>query len=1003
MKDVLITSSALILALLVLRRLFRNTLSRRVQYALWGLVLIRLLIPASLPAVDFSVLTAARPVEQAVTERVSERPIYVPVARAPLSEHPTAPDLSPERVEFPEAESVWVVADDDTAVRYKKLSLEALLSAVWKAGIAVMGGFFVLSNAAFDRRLRKRREPFSPTERFSSTEPFSPKGPISRKIYIVPDGVLPSPCLFGRSIYLTPAAVASPDTLRHVLAHEETHERHLDPLWALLRCVCLTVYWFDPLVWIAATCSKADCELACDEGALARLGEQERIPYGQTLLSLIPVRKGLGNPLTTATTMTAGKRQLRERVTRIAQKPRQLAAAVSVVLVLAGIATACTFTGANKSTSEPAKLAASVPELGEPERIISLADAPLYTSEPYTLEHKYEWWTEQVELYAEGDPYDVYLLTSYEDQMQHFAVVDKYLERPDYLFFLSIPLGNFYGGGGFDDELFGYNGPVQCISYRSAEGEDVCDYFYIATDGAPVRLLQTLGPLEESFHMDCDGDGTNEVVATTELFFQREDGVHREDVHAIWQETYPAHTWYWGQWDLSTGLLKATGFMTEEDVFHFWMRYLRFDGENLLVYRDPRTCEDHVMSGIDVPGAVLDKAKELTQAWYLGTRLDGELYQNESAPGHEDWQTAEYDDWRVENLSGPEVCQVGGITLHAYQFNYEYHTATPRFVVLSGGMYITEDGWVKPGQGRLDYLFFRLEEDGSLTFLWHESSDEIGMTPQHLAQPGLKRLGLLQNDPAYLVQSLWDELTASEGTTLNLIPADRVGGGVYSTDVARGWNVPRDVTSDFRLEMVASARVIMDTTDVLTVENGDKSITFYQEPKLVEYRNGARDLWFRVENTIEDDVFAFELFEQIRRWYDEVEYEAMSADIVISDRGQSREELVKEWTQQYEGTHLAVTPGSKFKCTYIAVRDIEVDTEVGYSPYLATIGDREAFRFWYSTIFVPESNETLNWMMAGNTAEYEGDDAPDHAFQYWHTGHLYLADDGWRCEGVGTG
>ena len=44
MKEILLTSSVLILALLLLRLLFRKTISRRVQYALWGLVLLRLLV-----------------------------------------------------------------------------------------------------------------------------------------------------------------------------------------------------------------------------------------------------------------------------------------------------------------------------------------------------------------------------------------------------------------------------------------------------------------------------------------------------------------------------------------------------------------------------------------------------------------------------------------------------------------------------------------------------------------------------------------------------------------------------------------------------------------------------------------------------------------------------------------------------------------------------------------------------------------------------------------------
>lgn len=56
MKEILWTSSVLILVLLLLRMLFRKTISRLTQYALWGLVLLRLLIPVSLPAVQHNVL-----------------------------------------------------------------------------------------------------------------------------------------------------------------------------------------------------------------------------------------------------------------------------------------------------------------------------------------------------------------------------------------------------------------------------------------------------------------------------------------------------------------------------------------------------------------------------------------------------------------------------------------------------------------------------------------------------------------------------------------------------------------------------------------------------------------------------------------------------------------------------------------------------------------------------------------------------------------------------------
>ncbi len=80
MKEILLTSSVLILALLLLRLLFRKTISRQVQYALWGLVALRLLVPVSLPAMEHNVLTAAEPVTVASGPKVpSPWPAMMPM------------------------------------------------------------------------------------------------------------------------------------------------------------------------------------------------------------------------------------------------------------------------------------------------------------------------------------------------------------------------------------------------------------------------------------------------------------------------------------------------------------------------------------------------------------------------------------------------------------------------------------------------------------------------------------------------------------------------------------------------------------------------------------------------------------------------------------------------------------------------------------------------------------------------------------------------------------
>ena len=364
MKEVLITSSVLILALLALRGIFRKTISRRVQYALWGLVALRLLLPVNLPAVQYSVLTAAEPVRTAITERMETPHTLQPRQTAPSApetvtpapgggttpgtapgtNHGADPVTTPATpatpVTEPAAEPVTpatpAAAEDTAALRF---TTAQALTVLWLTGAAAMALWFLATNLRFARFLRRNRKPL-----------VRPDCPLP--VYAV-EGI-PSPCLAGLfrpAVYLTPAVAGDARRERHVLAHELTHARHLDPLWSLIRCLCLTVYWFDPLVWIAAHASRSDCELACDEGALRRLGEGERIPYGETLLSLIPV--GRSDPMLSATTMTAGKRQLRERIRRIASGSRPAAMAVFAVLCAVSILCAATFTGAVSAGQRP--------------------------------------------------------------------------------------------------------------------------------------------------------------------------------------------------------------------------------------------------------------------------------------------------------------------------------------------------------------------------------------------------------------------------------------------------------------------------------------------------------------------------------------------------------------------------------------------------------------------------------------------------------------------------
>ena len=95
-----------------------------------------------------------------------------------------------------------------------------------------------------------------------------------------------TPCLFGLFrpvIYVTPEVAANPSALAFALAHEETHYRHGDHIWAALRCTALVLHWYNPLVWWCFYLLNEDVETSCDQAVLEARGFGCKAPYARAL------------------------------------------------------------------------------------------------------------------------------------------------------------------------------------------------------------------------------------------------------------------------------------------------------------------------------------------------------------------------------------------------------------------------------------------------------------------------------------------------------------------------------------------------------------------------------------------------------------------------------------------------------------------------------------------------------------------------------------------------
>ena len=341
MMQWIVSSSVLILVVIALRYVLRGKLSLRMQYALWLLVLVRLLVPVSFGASDLSVMNAVPERAPTAQQSIYRQDIIGERNDAPANAGTVGIPAQSMSEAAPPNLVQNVTTTTVTAPTVEKTDWARIAKTVWLAGAAALGLVFLAVNLRFGKKLRRSRE------RVEETDACLP---------VYESGETDTPCLFGvakPSIYVTPDTRTEAETLRYALAHEQTHYRHGDNLWAVLRGVCLALHWYNPLVWWAAELSRRDAELACDEATIRRIGESERAAYGRTLIRMTCEKRPA--LLVTATMMTDSGKGLKERISLLVKKPKTAAYTAVAVLLIAGLSVACTFTGGreNAELAEP--------------------------------------------------------------------------------------------------------------------------------------------------------------------------------------------------------------------------------------------------------------------------------------------------------------------------------------------------------------------------------------------------------------------------------------------------------------------------------------------------------------------------------------------------------------------------------------------------------------------------------------------------------------------------
>lgn len=252
--------SVLVLAALVLRFVFKKLKAPAwLSILLWAAVAIRLLIP-SLPKSTVSVM----PQPEAVSEVVEAMVPAAVQAPAPAQENYPTVSFSPDDPRTPTFDERATGGQGPEEEKRFKPSAGFVFS-LWGVGAAAVLGWGVLGWLRLEQRVR-----------------VSVKG--ERNVYFCDD--IQSPFLLGLfapRIYVP--SFLEGEALNNVLAHEQAHLKRRDYLIKPFAFLLLTVYWFNPLFWLAYALLCRDIEYACDEKVFKDMDREAIAAYSETLLT----------------------------------------------------------------------------------------------------------------------------------------------------------------------------------------------------------------------------------------------------------------------------------------------------------------------------------------------------------------------------------------------------------------------------------------------------------------------------------------------------------------------------------------------------------------------------------------------------------------------------------------------------------------------------------------------------------------------------------------------
>lgn len=300
--DVNLTATVVILFVMSVRQFLKGA-PKIYSYALWGIVLLRLLVPVSIESPMSFV-----PERTAISDNVNVNEV-LPVIQFESAQDRVNNEWQREHTE-PGEPLVQTATNVDP---------QAYLTLAWIGGMMILLLRSLLSWLGLRKRVKVAVS-------------------YRKRIYLADD--IDTPFVMGffpPKIYLP--GTLDPAERKYIIAHERHHIRRGDHIFKALGFLAVTIHWFNPFVWAAFVLAGRDMEMSCDEAVIRKLGEDVRAEYSASLLNL-----ATGHRMFAATPLAFGEGDPTGRVRNLARWKKPALWVTAICLVCCSLLAVCLLT-----------------------------------------------------------------------------------------------------------------------------------------------------------------------------------------------------------------------------------------------------------------------------------------------------------------------------------------------------------------------------------------------------------------------------------------------------------------------------------------------------------------------------------------------------------------------------------------------------------------------------------------------------------------------------------